>query len=249
MYGSSNFYFNNFASSGEQNLLHDLIIESISIYGQDVIYIPRRLTNFDQLLTEDDSSVYDQAIQVVMYIESVDGFTGDGNFMSKFGLQIRDQVTFVVSQRVFSDIVGITTNQLRPNEGDLIYFPLNQKCFKVMYVDKFSMFYPLGTLPTWKFTCELFEYSNEVFNTGIAEIDKLQLRFSNDVLDYAIMDENGDYLVNENSDYLVVEKFNLSTVNLIADNDAIQYGSENFGVGSDDFISFEEKNPFAEDDY
>lgn len=249
MYGSSNFYFNNFASSGEQNLLHDLIIESISIYGQDVIYIPRRLTNFDQLLTEDDSSVYDQAIQVVMYIESVDGFTGDGNFMSKFGLQIRDQVTFVVSQRVFSDIVGITTNQLRPNEGDLIYFPLNQKCFKVMYVDKFSMFYPLGTLPTWKFTCELFEYSNEVFNTGIAEIDKLQLRFSNDVLDYAIMDENGDYLVNENSDYLVVEKFNLSTVNPVADNDAIQYGSENFGVGSDDFIDFTEKNPFAEDDY
>ena len=184
-----------------------------------------------------------------MYIESVDGFTGDGNFMSKFGLQIRDQVTFVVSQRVFSDIVGITTNQLRPNEGDLIYFPLNQKCFKVMYVDKFSMFYPLGTLPTWKFTCELFEYSNEVFNTGIAEIDKLQLRFSNDVLDYAIMDENGDYLVNENSDYLVVEKFNLSTVNPVADNDAIQYGSENFGVGSDDFIDFTEKNPFAEDDY
>ena len=249
MYGSSNFYFNNFASSGEQNLLHDLIIESISIYGQDVIYIPRRLTNFDQLLTEDDSSVYDQAIQVVMYIDSVDGFTGDGNFMSKFGLQIRDQVTFVVSQRVFSDIVGITTNQLRPNEGDLIYFPLNQKCFKVMYVDKFSMFYPLGTLPTWKFTCELFEYSNEVFNTGIAEIDKLQLRFSNDVLDYAIMDENSDYLVDENSDYLVVEKFNLSTVNLIADNDAIQYGSENFGVGSDDFIDFTEKNPFAEDNY
>ena len=207
------------------------------------------MTNFDQLLTEDDSSVYDQAIQVVMYIESVDGFTGDGNFMSKFGLQIRDQVTFVVSQRVFSDIVGITTNQLRPNEGDLIYFPLNQKCFKVMYVDKFSMFYPLGTLPTWKFTCELFEYSNEVFNTGIAEIDKLQLRFSNDVLDYAIMDENGDYLVDENSDYLVVEKFNLSTVNPIADNDAIQYGSENFGVGSDDFIDFTEKNPFAEDDY
>ena len=249
MYGSSNFYFNNFASSGEQNLLHDLIIESISIYGQDVIYIPRRLTNFDQLLTEDDSSVYDQAIQVVMYIESVDGFTGDGNFMSKFGLQIRDQVTFVVSQRVFSDIVGITTNQLRPNEGDLIYFPLNQKCFKVMYVDKFSMFYPLGTLPTWKFTCELFEYSNEVFNTGIAEIDKLQLRFSNDVLNYAIMDENSDYLVDENSDYLVVEKFNLSTVNPVADNDAIQYGSENFGVGSDDFIDFTEKNPFAEDNY
>lgn len=249
MYGSSNFYFNNFASSGEQNLLHDLIIESISIYGQDVIYIPRRLTNFDQLLTEDDSSVYDRALQVVMYIDSVDGFTGDGNFMSKFGLQIRDQVSFVVSQRVFSDIIGSVTNQIRPNEGDLIYFPLNQKCFKIMFVDKFSMFYPLGTLPTWKFTCELFEYANEVFNTGIAEIDKLQLRYSTDILDYALMDENDNYLVDENSDYLVSEKYNLSIINPAADNDVIQYGGENFPEGSDDFVDFTEKNPFAEDNY
>lgn len=249
MRGSSNFYFNNFASSGEQNLLHDLIIESISIYGQDMLYIPRKLTNFDQLLTEDDSSVYDQAIQVVLYIESVDGFTGDGNFMSKFGLQIRDQVTLVMSQRIFSEVVGSVTNQPRPNEGDLIYFPLNQKCFKIMYVNKQAMFYPLGTLPTWKFTCELFEYSNEVFNTGFAEIDELQQKYSTDVFDYSLMDENNDYLVDENGNYFVMENFNLSTVNPVADNDAIQYGSENFGIGSDDFISFEEKNPFSEGNY
>jgi hypothetical protein len=249
MRGSSSVYFNNFASSGEQDLLHDLIIESISIYGQDVMYLPRKITNFDQLYTEDDSSEYTQALQVVMYIESVDGFTGDGNFMSKFGLQIRDQVTFVVSQRIFGENIGVVTNQQRPNEGDLIYFPLNNKCFKVMYVDKFSMFYPLGTLPTWKFTCELFEYSNEVFNTGFAEIDKLQKNYSTNIFDHALLDENDDYLTDENGDILVMENYNLSTTNPAADNDAIQYGTDNFGIGSDDFISFEEKNPFAEDDY
>ncbi len=118
-----------------------------------------------------------------------------------------------------------------------------------MYVDKFSMFYPLGTLPTWKFTCELFEYSNEVFNTGFAEIDKLQRNYSTNIFDHALMDENGDYLVDENSDILVMESYNLSTTNPAADNDAIQYGTENFSIGSDSFINFEEKNPFAEDDY
>jgi hypothetical protein len=249
MRGSSNFFFNNFASSGEQNLLHDLIIESISIYGHDILYVPRKITNYDQLYGADDSSVYDQAIQVVMYIESVDGFTGDGNFMSKFGVQIRDQVSFVVSQRVFSEEIGLITNQSRPNEGDLIYFPLNGKCFKIMFVDKFSMFYPLGTLPTWKFTCELFEYSNEQFNTGIPELDRIQIQYSTDILDYTITDESGVYLLDEFGNFLVMESYNLATINPAADNDAIQYGSENFGIGSDSFISFEEKNPFAEDDY
>lgn len=245
----SNFYFNNFASSGEQDLLHDLIIESISIHGHDVFYLPRKITNFDQLYTEDDQSEYDQMFQVVMYIESVDGFTGDGNFMSKFGLQIRDQVSFVISQRVFSEEVSTIINQERPNEGDLIYFPLNNKCYKIMFVEKFAVFYPLGTLPTWKFTCELFEYSNEIFNTGLGEIDSLQKQYSTNILDYTLLDENGNYLLDENNNYLVSDKYNLEIIAPAADNDVIQSGSENFGIGSNDFISFDEKNPFAEDDY
>jgi hypothetical protein len=169
--------------------------------------------------------------------------------MSKFGLQIRDQAVFIVPQRTFAKEVGILTDQVRPNEGDIIYFPLNQKPFKVMYVNKHEMFYPLGTLPTWEITVELFEYSNEAFNTGFEEVDRIQEQYSTDILQYALVDEEGKYLKSENGDYIVREEYNLTTINPAADNDVIQFGGNNFPLGSDDFISFEETNPFAEDNY
>jgi hypothetical protein len=246
---ATNFYFNNFSASNEQDLLHDLVIESIRIYGEDMYYIPREVKRYDELYGEDAISQYNRAILVELYIKSVDGFTGDGNFMSKFGLQIRDQAVFSISQRVFSREVGLLTGQPRPNEGDLIYFPLNDKCFKIMFVKKQEFFYPLGTLPTWEVTVELFEYSNEKFNTGIAEIDKVQTNYSTDILEYALSDESGNYLTDESGNYLVKESYNLNTINPAADNDAIQEGTSNFDLGSDDFIDFTEKNPFAEDNY
>lgn len=246
---ATNFYFRNYDSSNEQGLLQDLVIESIRIYGEDMFYIPRKLNNYDQLLGADDRSSYEQAIMVELYIKSVDGFTGDGNFMSKFGLQIRDQVVFSIAQRTFSQEVAIVTKQLRPNEGDLIYFPLNNKCFQIKFVNKFEVFYPLGTLPTWELTCELFEYSNEIMNTGIPDIDKLQTQYSTNLLDWALTDESGNVLTDESGNILVREEYNLSTINTAADNDVIQFGGENFPEGSDDFIDFTETNPFAEDNY
>lgn len=246
---ATNFYFRNYDASNEQDLLHDLIIEAIRIYGEDMYYVPREVKRYDQLLGEDANSEYNKAILVELYIKSVDGFTGDGNFMSKFGLQIRDQAVFSISQRVFSQEVATYTGQLRPNEGDLIYFPLNQKCFKIMYVKKQEFFYPLGTIPTWELTVELFEYSNEEFNTGIAEIDLLQKKFSTDILDYALADESGNVLTDQLGNMIVSETYNFDTINPAADNDVIQTGSEEFGLGSDDFIDFTEKNPFAEDNF
>ena len=242
-------YFNNYASSQEQDLLHDLVIESIRIYGLDMFYIPRELKRYDNLYGEDAISEYNTAILVEMYIKSVDGFTGDGNFMSKFGLQIRDQAVFSISQRVFSAEIGTITNQPVPNQGDLIYFPLNEKCFKVMYVKKQEFFYPLGTLPTWEITVELFEYGNEKISTGIPEIDKLQTNFSMNILDYALVDEEGILLTDESGAYMVQERYDLATLNPAADNDTIQDGTTNFPLGSSDFISFDERNPFAESNY
>jgi hypothetical protein len=242
-------YFQNYNITGEQDLLHNLVMESIRIYGVDMYYIPRSPKMYDKLYGEDASSEYNRAFLVEMYVKSVDGFTGDGNFMSKFGLQIRDQAVFSVAQRTFSNEIGITTGQIRPNEGDLVYFPLNDKCFKIMYVKKQEFFYPLGTLPTWEITVELFEYSNEKFSTGIGEIDKLQQNYSTDLLSYSITDENGDYLVTESGDYIIQESYNLETVNPSADNDTIQFGSNNFPIGSDDFVDFTETNPFSEDNY
>ena len=239
-------FFNNFSSSGEQNLYEDLIIESIRIYGMDMYYIPRVITNYDKLLGEDASSQYNHAILVELYIKSIDGFTGDGNFMSKFGLQIRDQVVFSIAQRTFNQEVAIVTDQLRPNEGDLIYFPLNRKCFQIKFVNKFEMFYQFGALQTWELTCELFEYSNEQFNTGIAEIDAIQQDYSLNILDYAIMDEQRVNLVDEDSNYLVVESYKPEVINPASENDTIQYGTDNFPIGSDDFIDFTEIDPFSE---
>lgn len=239
-------FFNNFAASNEQDLLHDLVIESIRIYGQDMFYIPRELKRYDNIYGEDAISEYNKAILVELYIKSVDGFTGDGNFMSKFGLQIRDQAVFSISQRMFSAEVGPITAQVRPNEGDLIYFPLNDKCFKIMYVKRQEFFYPLGTLPTWEVTVELFEYGNEKFNTGVPEIDRLQTNFSLNILDYTALTEGGLIVTDEQGNYIIQERFDLETINPAADNDAIQNGTTAFPLGSDDFIDFSEKNPFAE---
>ena len=215
---STNFYFNNFTAFGEQNLLEDLIIEAIRIYGQDMYYIPRKTSNFDKLYTEDDQSIYEQNFMVELYIKSVDGFTGDGNFMSKFGVEIRDQVVFSIAQRVFNQEIGIFTGAPRPLEGDLIYFPLNNKCFQVKYVNKFEMFYQLGALQTWELTCELFEYSNEIINTGIAAIDTMQQNLSTNILDYALMDENNNYLINEEEDILVFDTYDLENIMSASDN-------------------------------
>jgi hypothetical protein len=236
---ATNFYFNNFQNSQEQLLIENLIIESIKIYGQDMYYIPRVIMNKDDIYGADDISEYNRVYPVEFYIKSVDGFTGDGNFMSKFGLEIRDQVVFSIAQRVFYEEVGVDSKLLRPNEGDLIYFPLNNKIFKIMFVNKFEMFYQLGALQTWEITCELFEYSSEKFNTGIPEIDSIQKNLSLNVFDWALLDEDGERILDENGDYIVMENFTLETIDALADNSFIQ--SE-----TDDFLDFTERDPFSE---
>ena len=236
---ATNFFFNNFKSSQEQLLLENLIIESIRIYGEDMWYMPRKLGNFDRLYTADDQSEYEQAFMIELYIKSVDGFAGDGNFMSKFGLEIRDQVVFSVAQRVFNQEIGVATNLVRPNEGDLIYFPLNKKCFQIKYTNKFEMFYQLGALQTWEMTCELFEYSNEIINTGIPEIDSLQLNQSTNILDYAIRDEQNMPLKDEANNFLIMERFNQESIVGTGENNVIQTEAEGF-------IDFSHMDPFAE---
>src|SRR5210317_2210389 len=169
----TNVYFNNYDYAPEQTLYEDLVIESIKIYGHDVKYIPRVLNNFDELYTEDTISSFEKAIDIEMYVKSVDGFTGDGVFLSKYGLEIRDEVTFTVAKRRFErQITGTDPSRNVPKEGDLIYFPLNKKPFQIKFVDYKPFFYQHGKLQTYDRVCELFEYSSEVFNTGNTEIDE-----------------------------------------------------------------------------
>lgn len=241
-------FFNNYNSSGEQELLESLIIESISIFGQDMQYIPRQIRNFDRLYTEDDQSTYNQAFMIAMYIKSIDGFQGDGNFMSKFGLEIRDQIILTVPRATFNEEIGMITGQPRPNEGDIVFFPLNKKCFQIKSVNKFEIFYQLGALQTWELTCELFEYSDEVFNTGIADVDSMQKNLTTDALDYSWTDEFGNYLVDESGNYFVVDTYNIETIDAAADNDTIMTGGANnfASSGASAFVDFSASNPFSE---
>lgn len=236
---ATNFYFNNFQSSQEQLLLENLIIESIKIYGEDMYYVPRTLNSLDKIYGEDDTTSYDSAVLVEMYIKSVDGFEGDGSFMSKFGLEIRDQVTFTIAKRVFEEEVDIQDILIRPREGDLIFFPLNKKLFQIKYVNNKPIFYPLGALQVYDMNCELFEYSGEVFNTGIPEIDDIQQKLSLNILDYGILTQDNFVLATEGDDLLVTEEFKVEDIDPFSDNDSIQ--TEGNG-----YLDFTERDPFSE---
>ena len=235
---ATNFFFNNFNSSQEQLLIENLVIESIRIYGEDMYYIPRKINNYDKLLGADDQSSYEVAYPIELYIKSVDGFSGDGDFMSKFGIEIRNQVVFSIAQRRFYEDIGAVNGQIRPNEGDIIYFPLNGKVFQIKEVSKFEFFYQMGSLQTWELTCELFEYSSEKFSTGIDAIDSLQTNFSENIFDFAIYTESGIKILNEDSDYLVLENM---TAGLAAVDDSTELQTE-----SDQFIDWSKIDPFSE---
>jgi len=170
---ATNPFFTNYNRHGnEANLLDDLVIESIRIHGVDTVYLTRSLQAVDEILNEDDLSIFNAAYEMEMYVKSVDGFAGDGDFLSKFGLTIRDQVTFTVANRTFERYATRKDpSKIRPNEGDLIFFPMNQKFFKIMHVEHESVFYQMGSLNVFDLKCELFEYSNERFETGREEVD------------------------------------------------------------------------------
>ncbi|MDP7367752.1 MAG: hypothetical protein QGH83_10895 [Candidatus Pacebacteria bacterium] len=170
----TNSYFRNFDAKNEQELLHSLVSEAIQIYGYDVSYIPRTLVNEDTILGEDSISEYKDAHSVEMFIKSIDGFEGEGDLISKFGLEVRDQIVFSLARRAWEGL-DIGT---RPKEGDLIYFPLTEKLFQIMFVEHETPFYQTGALPTFDLTCELFTYSDEKIDTGIEEVDVIEQKQS-----------------------------------------------------------------------
>ena len=168
---AKNYYFENYGNSMEQSLIEDLVVESIQIYGVDVWYLPRTKVAEDDILNEDDLPSFNDAYLVEMYVKNVDGFEGEGDFLSKFGLQIRDSITMTMAQRTYELEIGLITEINRPREGDLIYLPLNNKFFELQHVEHEAIFYQIGSLQTYDLRAELFEYSGETFNTGDATID------------------------------------------------------------------------------
>lgn len=212
------------------------------MYGHDLYYLPRTRINDDLILGEDSYSKFESQYFLEMYIKNVEGFGGQGDFLSKFNLEIRDQVTFTVARRTFSNEVGAYTTFVRPREGDLIYFPLNNKLFEIKFVEHEAIFYQLGSLQTFDLTCELFEYSSEIFNTGISLIDDKQRDLTFNLTDFAIKLETGLALADEDGYDLVLESFNMDTQDPISDN--VELESE-----GDSILDFSEIDPFSEGQY
>jgi len=192
----TNVYFDT-GTKPEQHLYEDLMIEQLKIYGQDVFYIPRTLVKEDSLFGEDTLSKFGDAYLIEMYFENVEGYEGEKEIMSKFGLQMNEDVTFVVARRRFEQLVSHDSNLIvktRPNEGDLVYFPKVKKIFEISFVDHDDPFYQVHNVPAFKLKCKTFEYSSEDMDTGIAEIDAIEADNSLDQLVYQItMEQSGTY--------------------------------------------------------
>ena len=171
-----NIYFSAGARS-EQNLYEDLIIESIKIYGQDLYYMPRDLVNVDPVFREDPVSKFNSNYLLEMYVDNIDGFDGEGDLFTKFGVEIRDQVTFTVSKRRWQQTVMRYDNEItgtRPFEGDLVFTPFSKKLFQIMHVEHEQPFYQLNNLPVFKLQCELFEYNDEDIDVSNDDISQLE---------------------------------------------------------------------------
>ena len=283
---ATNKYFNNFAYAREQDLVEDLTIESIKIYGHNVKYLPKTISGIDHLFGEDKLLKYETAADVEMYIKNVEGFEGEGEFMSKFGVQLNDQLTLTVARKRFDQIrtekltteVGynylqesantdapsrqfltgnnhtesiiletgttgvnaysITAN--RPQEGDLVFFPLVNKIFEIKFVEHEDIFYQTGRLQSYDLRCELFKYSSEQIRTGNTEIDSTETAGTLDTLLYELLLEDGDKLLEEEGDSLVQE-YQLFTQDAGANNSFFQSEGESI-------IDFSERNPFSEVD-
>ena len=243
----TNFYFQSGSGQGttnEQRLVEDLIIESLKIYGHDCYYLPRTLVNKDTIFDEDELSKFTQAWPIEMYLDNVQGYEGEGDIFTRFGLEVRDRATFVMAKRRWDDIVdnsgGTFTQTERPSEGDLIYLEKTKSLFEIKYVDFQNPFYQLNQIYVFRLECDLFEYSSEDLDTGITTIDSIETKYSQDMLEYQMMLEDGSLMLNETSGSIINESYNTNVMEPIDNTDF-----DNL-ITLEGILDFSEKNPFGE---
>lgn len=238
---TTNFYFNNFQNSQEQILIESLVMESIKVYGHDVFYCPRTLVSKDDVYNEDDISEYNIAYSIEMYIKSYDSYEGDGSFLSKFNLEIRDQMTLTVSPRVFDDEIGQFEGIIRPREGDLIYIPMVDRILIVKYVNKNAVFYQMGAIQMYDLVCEIYEYSSERLNTGIEAIDSIERDNSIAMETYSML-TNDNFVIVDNDGYEIIQSsynFETQVGDAYEDNTEIQ-------LEGDAILDWTQIDPFSE---
>lgn len=244
---ATNFYFQNgggIGETGEQRLIESLIIESLKIYGHDTYYLPRTLVNKDTIFDEDQLSRFTQAYPLEMYLQNVQGFEGQGDIFTRFGMEVRDQATFVLAKRRWEDMVqvsgGTFTQAKRPSEGDLIYFEKTKSLFEIRYVEFQNPFYQANNIYVFTLQCELYEYSSEDLDTGIATIDAIETKYSQDMLEYQVKLETGDLFLKEDGGSLITELYQTAVSEPIdnADFDNL--------ITLEGILDFSESNPFGE---
>ncbi len=173
---ATNAYFTQ-GTTAEQDLIEDLIIESLKIYGKDFLYIPRTQVSTDRIFGEDRLSKFEHAYPIEMYFDNINSFAGQGAMIQKFGLLMDQSATLTVARKRWNDLIGVhgtTYLPNRPNEGDLIYYPLTKGLFEIKFVKHQEPFYQLGKLYTYKLDIELFQYSSEKIDTGVPEVDAFE---------------------------------------------------------------------------
>lgn len=172
-------------SPNEQRLVQELINEQLRIYGVEVIYIPRKFVRKETIIKEVSSSKFDDNFAIEAYVNNFDGYSGQGDILTKFGMNLKDELSLIISKERFEDFISpfLETEDeyeieisTRPREGDIIYFPLGQRIFEVKFVEHEVNFYQLGKLYVYELKCELFEYEDEMggwnnINTTVEEID------------------------------------------------------------------------------
>lgn len=242
-------YFNQGGAMGsgyslEQQLIENLYTEAVKIYGFEMYYIPRTLVNLDTVFTEDGISEFLSARPIEMYLQSVDGYEGEGDFLSKFGVEVRDSASFVVVKSRWTTAVDDNESLIvegRPNEGDLLYFPLTKGLFEIKFVEHENIFYQANQIFTFRLDVEKFIYSSEKFDTGINEVDALNNE-SLDQFTYELMleDDSGALLM-ENGFKLINEDYTISEIEPLQGQN---YTTFDWDV--EDIVDFSEANPFGD---
>jgi len=252
----TNQYFDT-GTTSEQRLYEDLIIEQLKIYGQDVYYLPRKIANKDTIFGEDPASSFDDSYIIEMYVDNTQGYMGDQEIIKRFGLELRDDITFVVSKlrwdRLISSNTDLQTTK-RPNEGDLVYFPTTKAFFEIQFVEHEAPFYQQSALPVYKLSCTKWEYASERIDTGVSDIDKLEDSLSTDTMNwqFTLEAETGSILLESDTgeiSYLINEDFTMATQQPVDQGKIFEdKAGTTPGSSSDDILDFSERNPFGEVD-
>jgi len=167
---ATNQYFNKFKNTAEQRLVQDLVDEAIKIHGVNMVYIPRTLVNKDEVFGEDRLPKFENGRELEMYVDSYEGYEGEGELMTQFGLEVRDEITLTVSRKRFLETFA-DKNYPYPREGDLVFFPLSEGLFEINFIEREQNFFNFGKIFSFQLKCSLFRYSGSEFDTGFDQID------------------------------------------------------------------------------